>query len=108
MNKKFIVKSNEDFNNIIAKQKKYINKYFILLEDDNEKGHIRFGISVSKKTGNAVIRNKLKRKVRNILSNYKFFYSKSKDYIIIIRKEALDCPFEELNKSLLELINRLK
>ncbi len=107
MKKKFIVKENDDFNAIIAKQQKIKSKYFVIIYEKNELNHSRFGISVGKKLGNAVIRNKMKRKVRNILDNYKFFYSNPSDYIIIIRKEALSCPFEKLNDNLLELLNRL-
>ncbi len=68
----------------------------------------RFGISVSKKLGNAVFRNKYKRKIRTIVDNYKKEYLNNKDYIIILRKEALSRNFKELNKDFLELMPKNK
>ncbi len=68
----------------------------------------RFGISVSKKLGNAVFRNKYKRKIRTIVDNYKKEYLNNKDYIIILRKEALSRNFKELNKDFLELMQKNK
>lgn len=68
----------------------------------------RFGISVSKKLGNAVFRNKYKRKIRTIVDNYKKEYLNNKDYIIILRKEALSRNFKELNEDFLELMPKNK
>ncbi len=104
MKKINIVKENKDFNRIINEGKSYKNKYFILNTMDNNLEHYRFGISMSKKTGNAVIRNLYKRKLRNIIDTNKKLYSKNKDYIIIIRKNCLDVEYKELEKSFLYLI----
>ena len=63
---------------------------------------------MSKKLGNAVFRNKYKRKIRTIVDNYKKEYLNNKDYIIILRKEALSRNFKELNKDFLELMPKNK
>lgn len=68
----------------------------------------RFGISVSKKLGNAVFRNKYKRKIRSIVDNYKKKYINSRDYIIILRKEAITREFVELNQEFLNLILQIQ
>ena len=60
---------------------------------------------LEKKIGNAVNRNKYKRKIRSIIDNYKKMYNNSKDYIIILRKEALDKPFNLLEKEFFNLMN---
>ena len=99
-----MVKSHEEFNEIINKGKKISNKYMVVffLPKDFEKPN--FGIAVGKKIGNAVVRNKLKRQMRNIVDNFKFSYSNSKDYIIIIRKNCLDVEYKELEKHFINLI----
>ena len=58
MKKEFRVKRNEDFSKIIARKKSFANSCFIIYKDENQIGHGRVGISVSKKLGNAVTRNK--------------------------------------------------
>jgi ribonuclease P protein component len=104
MRKLYIVKTTRQFEDIIKTGICKKNKYFVVHQKDNNLKYDRFGISVSKKLGNAVFRNKYKRIIRSILDNYKKLYINNKDYIIILRKEAIDCDYELLNKELISLI----
>ncbi len=103
MKKINIVKRNEEFNNVLKSGKCVKNKYFILYYKKNDLGLYRFGISVPKKICNAVNRNKLKRKVRNIIDNSKNLYPKQEDYIIIVRKSCLDEDYKILEDNLRNL-----
>ena len=107
MKKTNVVKNNREFNAIINNQKQLKNKYFVIYFMNNQIGFSRYGISVGKKIGNAVIRNKLKRQVRNIIDKDKNLYHISKDYIIIVRKSILGCNFKEKEQSLLCLLNTI-
>ena len=104
MRKLYIVKDTRDFEKIITKGICNKNRYFIVHSLNNELPYNRYGISVSKKLGNAVFRNKYKRKIRSIIDNNKKDYNNRKDYIIILRKGALDKSYQELEKGLIELI----
>ena len=108
MKKINIVKSNEEFNQIIKKGKFLKNNYFVLYSLNNNLDVFRFGISVGKKVANAVNRNKLKRQVKNILDSHKSLYSKSKDYIIIVRKSSLRENYSILEEKLIELFRKLE
>ena len=108
MKKINIVKENREFNDVIQTGKFFKNKYFVIYYKNNNLNRYRFGISVSKKTCNAVNRNKLKRQVRNIVDNYKNIYSKSKDYIIIIRKSCLNEAYSVLEDNLGNLLQKLE
>ena len=83
-----MVKKHEDFNKIINKGIKRKGKYFLLfsLEKEEEKPH--FGLAVGKSLGNAVERNKFKRRVRNIVDKHKLLFKNNYNYIIIIKREA--------------------
>jgi len=107
MKKKNIVKENKDFSRIINNGKRYWNDAYSIYYEKNNYGDYRIGISVSKKIGNAVIRNKIKRQIRNIADKYKNIYQKDKDYIIIVRKNYINLKFSELEMKYLELINRI-
>lgn len=108
MKKINIVKSNEEFNLVMNKGKCIKNKYFVMYSIPNNLDKYRFGISVGKKVCNAVHRNKLKRQVRNILDYHKNLYSKSRDYIIIVRKSSLDEKYLILEENLVNLLKKME
>ena len=70
MNKDKILRKSEDFSKIISNQVSYKNKYFSLYY--KESNNTLYGITVPKKVGKAVIRNKLKRQTKNIIRNNEF------------------------------------
>ena len=107
MRKLYIVKESKDFKRILDNNKSKISNNFKIFHQDNELKYSRFGISVSKKLGNAVIRNKYKRKIRSIIDNSKKLYINNKDYIIILRKGALSKSFQELEKDYQSLIYKI-
>ena len=98
MKKKYIVKNSRDFEKIIKEGKCKKNQSFIIHSKSNELDYDKYGISVSKKLGNAVFRNKYKRKIRAIVDNYKKVYVNHEDYIIILRRGAIEKTHEELEK----------
>lgn len=106
MKKKFIVKSTRDFDSIIKNGICIKNKYFVIYYQKNNLSYDRYGISVSKKLGNAVFRNKYKRKLRAIIDNYKKVYINNEDYIIILRKEAINQKYEILQDSFFAIMNK--
>lgn len=106
MKKKDVVKSNILFNEIINKGRHVSNKYFILCIQKKEEENVQFGIAVGKKVGNAVIRNKIKRQIRNIVDRNYDIFPKFHNYIIICKKEILILPFKEMELELVKLINK--
>ncbi len=108
MKKVNVVKSNEEFNEVMKKGKIFKNNYFVVYTIKNNLDKYRFGISVGKKICNAVNRNKLKRQVRNILDNHKNLYSKGRDYIIIVRKSSLNEEYIVLEENLRKLLEKIE
>ena len=107
MKKKYIVKEHMDFTNIIKKGKYYKDKNFVIYIKDNNLDHYRFGISVSKKVGNAVVRNKIKRQMRMIIDSYKKYYQNGMDYIIIIKCNYISSSFDEIKKAFKNIIDKM-
>jgi len=107
MNKLHTVKKNYEFSNIIHNSKYVKNRSYIIYYKKNNLDHYRFGISVSKKLGNSVIRNKYKRQLRNIIDKYKKNYQIPLDYIIIIKNGYIDLDFESKDKDFVFLINKI-
>ena len=105
MKRQEMVKSHEDFNEIIKNGKKLKGKYIYIFSKEKNFSKPNFGVAVGKKLGNAVIRNKFKRQFRNIVDKNKFLFKNNNNYIIMIKKEANNASFSELE---LDLINTLK
>lgn len=107
MKKKFIVKEHVDFTNIIQNGKYFRSKYFVIYMKKNDLDHYRFGISVGKKVGNAVVRNKVKRQMRMIIDNYKKNYQNGMDYIIIIKSNYVEGAFLDIKNAFEDIINKM-
>ena len=107
MNKYHTVKSSRDFTRIIKNSPYVKNRALVIYYAPNQLNIYRFGISVSKKIGNAVCRNKIKRQVRNINDKYKKYYQNGLDYIIIIRNSYIDFSFSEIDEGYFKLIEQI-
>ena len=105
MKKKEIIKSKLEYTDIIKNCKYIKNKYFIIYYRKNNNN--RYGISIPKKTGKAVIRNKIKRRLKNIIDNNKFNIPNSYDYVIIIRKRLIELNYSEMEINFVNLIKKL-
>lgn len=99
-----MVKSHEEFNNIINNGTKKSGKYLVIFKIKKEFIKPNFGIAVGKKLGNAVIRNKYKRILRNIIDKNRFLFSNYNNYIIMIKKEAKDSNYQKINDELMQLM----
>lgn len=106
--KQNIIKKSNDFNRIITKRNGKANKYFIINKEKNNDNISKFGITFVKKFGNAVTRNKMKRRIKSIIDNNKKIYQNNQNYIIIIRKEAINLPYKELSQQLINLFTKLR
>ena len=96
MKKQYIVKHKYDFDRIINNNKIIKSKYFIIYYENNELNHDCFGISVGKKLGNAVFRNKMKRKIRSVIDEYMKNNNNSKNYIVLLRKNGKNIKYQLL------------
>lgn len=100
MNQKYILKKNEDVLLVIKTGIKKVYDHLIIYNKDNKLTNSRFCVSVSKKIGNAVVRNKLKRQVKDIIM--KNMVTNNKDYVIILSSSFKELSFEEKKKEILK------
>ncbi len=105
MKKINILRKNLDFSRIIEKAKPYKYKDYIIYKEEHEEGITHFGISVGKKVGNAVTRNRIKRQIKSIIDKYP--YKNNFNCIIIVRKGITEKKFSEMEEDLKEVMTRL-
>ena len=74
--------------------------HFIVYLANNQIGRRRLGITVSRKVGNAVVRNRVKRVVREYFREARERLPDSKDYVVIARRGAGLMSLAEIGREL--------
>lgn len=104
---KYRVKTHQDFQKIIHFRKIQKDSSFIIYFQNNILGYTRFGISVSKKRGNAVKRNLIKRQIRHMIKDISNF-KEPLDFVIIVRDGYDVKQFEKMKNNLENLLKRTR
>ena len=103
---------NEDFKTILGGRKisnKYLTIFFKKLSDKDIK-KLNISIVTKKKIGNAVKRNKIKRRLRNIINdaikrmNLNLKYC----YLVIAKISVLNDPYEDIKETLFADFEKIK
>ena len=69
----------------------------------------RFGFVVTKKLGNAVLRNRIRRRLKSAVNELApEFADPTCDYVIVARKPALDCEFQIIRNDMKAAFKKLK
>ena len=98
------IKKNVEFNKVIEEGQLIKSDSLALYFLENELGYTRIGISIPKKSGHAVVRNKMKRQIRAIIAK-DVDLTKSIDIILVARKQY---DINQFNKTENDLVNLMK
>jgi ribonuclease P protein component len=85
-----------EFERVYNQGTAYRGRLFSVHAFPNDLGTLRLGLSVSKKVGNAVVRNTLRRRMREIFAVAADDAEGNRDLVISARPAARDATFEEL------------
>ena len=69
----------------------------------NDLDRNRYGITVSKKVGNSVIRHHLTRLIRESYRLQEDMFNSGLDMVVVTRKNAVNCSCQEITSALLHL-----
>ena len=94
----------KDFVNLNRLGKRYRTEHFTVIFKENGLNISRLGITVNRKIGNAVKRNKVKRLIREFFRLNKNCFPKGYDIVIIANKNAYGLIFLNIKEELGEII----
>lgn len=107
MQRKLRLRNRADFNRVYRGGRSFANSQFVVYWSKHKLAEpFRLGVSVSKKVGNAVVRNRMKRVVKEIVRRYEGKIAPHTDLIIIVRKPAIVMKFTELEKSIAHVLRK--
>ena len=82
------------------------NSYFVLYARRNRLNMNRVGITVSKKLGHAVVRNRSRRRIREIYRLNEALFTPGWDIVIVARSRTVDGNFSKMTEALLSLARK--
>lgn len=82
------------------------DSYLVLYARHNREGKSRVGFTVSKKLGHAVVRNRTRRRLREIYRLNEQSLAPGYDIVIVARSRAVEAPFGKLTASFLGLAEK--
>jgi ribonuclease P protein component len=85
----------------------FASKYLVMYARPNELGFNRFGLSVSKKVGTAVTRNKIRRLLREAMRRLLQEFHLNYDFIIIARKSSVERGLSDFIRDIKRFLQRL-
>ncbi len=104
MKQKYRLRRSSDFQHVRQKGKSYASPIMVLAFLRNELDHSRFGFVVSKRLGNAVKRNKIKRRMREATRVRTLQIKPGFDVVFIARQRINQATFIEIEQSLEHLL----
>lgn len=101
------LKESRDFARIKEKGRSQAGRFFVLaLLRDDSVADFQFGLVTSKRLGKAVVRNRVRRQLREIIRAHRAEIAPGWQLVTIARWRAADAPFAELEQDWVRLAKR--
>jgi len=106
--KRNIIRNKFEFNRVYNKGRSYVNHMMIIhvINSDSSKGKV--GFAVGKKIGNAVVRNHIKRLMREAYRNSQHDIIQNVSMILIARKPLIEAKSYSVQKAFMNLCKKAK
>lgn len=107
MKKKYLIKKNKEYRKIYQRGSSLANRYLVVFCLRNSLNYSRLGFSIGKKIGKAHIRNKIRRRLKEICRLNSQWFKNGNDYIFIARKGIENIPYFKLVENVENLAYRI-
>ena len=100
------LKENSMFRRLYAKGKSAANAYLVIYCRRNGTEINRIGYTVSKKLGHAVVRNRARRRLREVYRLNEAMFKPGYDIVVVARHRCISADFQKLTKAYLSLAEK--
>ena len=107
MKRAVTLKENHEFRRVYQKGRSAVSSGMVVYCRKNKRGTNRLGITASVKLGNAVFRNRARRRLREVYRLHGDKLRKGYDVILVARGRTGSMPWLELNSTFLRLCRKL-
>ncbi len=101
------LKENSAFRRLYQRGKSAGSRYLVVYCRPNRLGYNRLGLTVSTKLGHAVVRNRVRRRLREIYRLNEATLKQGFDLVVVARSMCIDAPFDALSSSFLSSMDKL-
>ena len=107
MDSRYTLKKNSDFHRLYTRGKSAVNPYLVVYCRKNREGRSRFGYTVSSKLGHAVVRNRVRRRLREIVRLNGARLVPGYDVVIVARSRCVDAKYRKMEEAYLKAVKKL-
>ena len=107
MKRAVTLKENYEFRRLYQKGASAVSGCMVVYCRKNKLGHNRLGVTVSVKLGHAVVRNRARRRLREVYRLNGGALKQGDDIILVARGKTLSAGWRELNDTFLRLCRKL-
>ena len=108
MKKTVTIKENHIFRRIYQKGQSAVSPWLALYVRRTGRPENRLGLTVSTKLGHAVVRNRVRRRLREVYRLHEDQLALGVDVVIVARVRASQASFQQLDESFVRLCEKLK
>ena len=101
------LKSNHEFHRLYAKGKSAVTPFLVVYARRSRRPGNRIGYTVSNKMGHAVVRNRIRRRLREIYRLHEGEFLRGTDLVIVARAKAAAANYHQLEHALLSACGKL-
>jgi len=107
MKKAVTLKENYEFRRMYQRGKSAVSGSMVVYCRKNRLGHNRLGLTASTKLGHAVVRNRCRRRLREVYRLNSPALRQGYDLILVARGRTISAPWKELNDTFMKLCRKL-
>ncbi len=101
------LKKNKEYRHVYSRGKSFADRSLVIYYLSNDLGFCRIGFTVSKKIGNAVTRNRVRRLLKEVCRLNSNVFTGGADLVLVARRGIVDLGYRQIEDNLLRLTKKI-